>query len=55
MKLADDRQQVLFREALTEGRRRNPSIFPPMNSEDNIPTNRTLDSGASHLKEKGKV
>src|ERR1035441_10009640 len=31
MKPADDRQRVLFQEALREGRRRNPQISPPMN------------------------
>jgi hypothetical protein len=55
MKPADDRRKVLFREALLEGRRRNPQIFPPMNGEESKQTNKNHTSGASHLKQKGKT
>jgi hypothetical protein len=55
MKPANDRREVLFQEALLEGRRRNPQILPPMNGEENIRTNRNSGSGACHLKQKGKT
>jgi hypothetical protein len=38
MKPADDRREVLFQEALLEGRRRNPQILPPMNGEESEQT-----------------
>jgi hypothetical protein len=55
MKPADDKREVLFREALMEGRRRNPQILPPMNGGESKQTNKNHTSGACHLKQKGKT
>ena len=55
MKPADDKREVLFREALMEGRRRNPQILPPMNGGESKQTNKNHTSGACHLKQKWKI
>lgn len=50
MKPADNSEEFLSREALMEGRRRNPGISQPVKGGESIQTDENQDSGASHLR-----
>jgi hypothetical protein len=50
MKPADNSEEVLFRETLMEGRRRNPQISQPRNGGESKRTKKNPDSGANHLR-----